>query len=542
MKKANMDQIHSSSDLTVGSQNASLSRLSNLLISSFEREEIKNQTKTGINVNRFVSEIATWYEKFRNAMDYRDEEVVRRAAIERILKRRLLFGGTGAKIAAPLMRELLWARYFPDASISDEEIKKVGDIIDLYLEFRRQLLERQHEISIKIDPLIYQLLSSRLEVMLNKSRDIELISNFIFHLLRERIVIKDDTEENRDVQVFIAVRRAFAKDDMAFLKFHLFEQYFGKITKENVHSIAARFVKEYGSFEKQIKYPLKDRIVSYVKKQLPPFLIFAEVLRKERGGIRALISNETEFKDRISLVAQEKYKNISSKVRTAIIRSVIFILLSKFIFAFSVEATYDNIFLGHIAWNSLIINIIAPPILMIIVSLFIRTPDKNNTKRIYDRIMAILFVDRPELDRPLIISLKPERKHPVLDSVFTILWWGAFVVVFGYMDYILRLLKFSPASQGVFVFFVAVISFLTYRINQTAYSYTISVRQNFLSPVWDFFFMPIVRVGRRFTEGLSQINIFIYIFDYLIETPFKEIFGFLEQWFFFLQTKREEMG
>jgi hypothetical protein len=89
---------------------------------------------------------------------------------------------------------------------------------------------------------------------------------------------------------------------------------------------------------------------------------------------------------------------------------------------------------------------------------------------------------------------------------------------------------------------MAIISFLTYRISQTAHSYTIPVRQGFLAPIGDFFFMPIIKVGRRFTEGLSHINIFIYVFDYLIETPFKEIFGFLEKWFFFLQTKREEMG
>ena len=156
--------------------------------------------------------------------------------------------------------------------------------------------------------------------------------------------------------------------------------------------------------------------------------------------------------------------------------------------------------------------------------------------------MSILFVDKPELDRALIISLKPDKRHPILNFIFSLLWWGAFILIFGYMDHILRLLKFSPASQGIFVFFVAIITFLTYRVNQTAYSYTIQVKQSFLSPVWDFFFVPIIGVGRRFTEGIAQINIFIYIFDYLIETPFKEIFGFLEKWFFFLQTKREEMG
>ena len=519
-----------------------LSKLTNLLISSFEREEIKNQTKNGMNVSRFVSEIATWYEKFRNAMDYREEEVVRRAAIERILKRRLLFGGTGEKIAAPLMRELLWARYFPDASISEEEVKKVATTIDLYLELREQLAVRQHDIKISVDTLIYQLLSSHLEIMLNKNKDIELISNYIFHVLRDEIQIKDDTEETRDIQVFIAVRRAFAKDDIAFLRFHLFEQYFGRLTEDNVDKIASNFVKGYKELEGQINYPLKDRIISYVKKQLPPFLIFGEVLRKQRQNIRGLISNSEEFRKTIFEQADARYKTISSKVRTAIIRSVIFILLTKFIFAFTVEATYDNIFLGYIAWNSLAINIAAPPLLMVIASLFIRTPDRKNSERIYDRITALLFTDNPHLDRPLALYIKPDKRHPILNFIFSALWLGAFIFSFGFMIYILNRLEFSIASQGIFIFFIAIISFFAYRISQTAHSYTIPARQSFFSPLMDFFFMPIIRVGRRFSEGLSQINIFLYVFDYLIETPFKEVFGFLEQWFFFLQTKREEMG
>jgi hypothetical protein len=530
-----VDNSHSGSNLN-------LSKLASYLITAFEKEEIKNHTKNGINVNRFISEIATWYEKFRNVMDYRDEEVVRRAAIERILKRRLLFGGSGEKIALPLMRELLWARYFPDASISEEDIKKVGHAIDLYLELRKNLLPKQKKIKVKVDTLIYQLLSSKLEVMLNKNKDMEMISNFIFHLLRNQVEIKDDTSETRDIQVYIAIRRAFAKDDIAFLRFYLFEQYFGRLTEKNISKVSDDFVEGYKELDKQIKYPLKERIVSYVKKELPAFLIFAEILRKQRGDIRSLIANSDEFKKAVSETAESKYQAISSKVRTAIVRSVIFILLTKFAFAFLVEATYDKIFLGHVAWNSLIINIVAPPFIMVASSLFIKTPDRNNTKNIYEKIENILFVDNPELDRPLHLTLKPDRKHPILNFIFTVLWLAAFALSFGAIIYVLDVLEFSIVSQGIFIFFVAIISFFTYRISQTANSYTISGKQRFLAPVADFFFMPIVRVGRRFSEGLSQVNIFIYVFDYLIETPFKEIFGFLEQWFFFLQTKREEIG
>src|SRR3989344_8123032 len=150
--------------------NQRLSHLSNLLITSIEKAETTKHTKHGIHVNRFISELASWYEKFRNAMDYRDEEVVRRAAIERILKRRLIFGGHGAKIAPILIRELLWARYFPENSISEEEVAKTAHVIDLYLNLQHHIAKQK--LNIKIDALIYQLLSSHLEIMLNKNKDI----------------------------------------------------------------------------------------------------------------------------------------------------------------------------------------------------------------------------------------------------------------------------------------------------------------------------------------------------------------------------------
>jgi len=518
-----------------------LSRLSNLLISAFEKEEVQRQTKDGINVNRVVSEIATWYEKFRNAMDYREKEVARRAAIERILKRRLFFGGEAKKIAPPLIRELLWARYFSESSITEEEVLKVAKIIDLYLSLRAQLIQKYPK-NLNVDGLIYELLSSRIEIMLNKNRDIDTLSNFIFHILKDSISITDDRKENKDIQVFIAVRRTFAKDDRAFLYYHLFKQYFGEINEHNTAHIVSTFHEGYQEITKQLNYKLKERITSYVKKQIPPFLIFGDILQKERGNIRNLIENTQKFEDSVYDTADARYKSIVAKVRRAIIRAVIFILLTKFIFAFSVEITYDNLVFGKIMWNSILINIFAPPILMVIASLFIRTPDINNTKRIWDRTINILSNEKPQLDRPLVLSLRPIRKHPTLHLIFTLLWWVAFILSFGLIIFILDKLDFSIASMGVFVFFLALIAFFTYRIGQTAHSYTVPARPSLFAPIVDFFFMPIVRVGRHLAEGLAQINILIYLFDYLIETPFKEIFGFLEQWFFFLQTKREELG
>src|SRR3990167_2643798 len=122
-----------------------LSKTSKFLISAIEERRHINNEET-ISVNPVVSELASWYEKFRTAMDYRDDEVILRSAIERILKRRLILGGNGSSIAAPLLRELVWARYFPDASLPESRVIKVSQTIDLFLELEKKINEK-HKIS-----------------------------------------------------------------------------------------------------------------------------------------------------------------------------------------------------------------------------------------------------------------------------------------------------------------------------------------------------------------------------------------------------------
>ena len=57
----------------------------------------------------------------------------------------------------------------------------------------------------------------------------------------------------------------------------------------------------------------------------------------------------------------------------------------------------------------------------------------------------------------------------------------------------------------------------------------------------DFLFMPVIRVGRNLTQGISKINIFLMLFDFFIEAPFKFLFAFFDQWFYFLHAKTEEL-
>ncbi len=521
------------------SEPQSLSSLAHTVIAALEKHE-REVADRKITVNAVVAKFASWYEKFRNAMDYREEEVILRAAIERNLKRRILLGGSGKTVAEPLLRELVWARYFPNESLSESLIAKVEEKVDLYLALRKSIISQKKLSEEAVNEWIFHLMSSDLEYMLNPRREEDIISNFMFHIFKNNIVISDDTKQTRDAQVYIAVRKSFAKDDLAFLRYHLFTQLFGSLTKQSLETITASFFDGYKEIQQQLTYPRKERIYRYVKNRTPIFFIFEDLITQQKANFRTLIQNKDEFKTIVLSACNERYKTIATKVKTAIIRSFVFILLTKVFFAFAIEGTYDNIVYGHILWGSLILNMVTPPLLLIVVSLFIRAPGEGNSLRIFSYLQEVIYDEKPALGQPLAVKKTRDKSQPVLYGIFTILWLLAFIISFGGLIFILTKLHFNIVSQGVFIFFLAIVSFLCYRIGISSREFTVEDRQGIGTLIVDFLFMPIIRVGRHLTEGISQINIFLFIFDFVIETPFKGIFAFFEQWFFFLHAKREE--
>ncbi len=495
-----------------------------------------------ISVNRLVSEVASWYEKLRNAMELSDESVILKNAIERILKRRLLLGGTGEKTAEPLLRELVWARYFPDNSIPQSFIGKTAKIIDLYLELKHKLLSKKSNLSdVVINEWILQFMSSEISIFLAPNLDREAMCNFMYHILKDSVYIKDDTQETKNVQVYISVRKSFAKDDLAFLRFYLFKQIFPNLNSSNVSSAAENFESIYKEINRQLSYKLKEKIYVYVKRQTPVFFILEDVLKTHKNNISSLLEDNNELGKVVIETCAKKYEGIKTKVRNAIVRSVIFILLTKVVFAFLVEGTYDKFKYGHIEWTSFIINIVIPPILMIIASFFIKTPGIDNSRKIFEKIKSVLHEEDPNLAPTLTLTLNPPKKWSFLSFIFGLLWFATFVLSFGLILWILNKLHFSFVSQGIFVFFIAVVSFLTYDISLKAHSYTVDRGQGILTPLIDILFLPIVKVGMKLTDGISQINILIFVFDFLIESPFKTIFSFFEQLFSYLHTKTEDL-
>lgn len=514
-----------------------LSQIASLVVERFEKKAEANHERK-ITVNPFVSKVASAYEKLRNAMEYREDEVILRATIERILRRRLLLGGTAKSTAEPLIRELIWARYLPDNSVPESTISRVEDAIDLFLQLRLRVLEK-HKVKVgEVNEWTYHLMSSSIEHILNPNIEKQTLANFMYQVMRDDVAIVDDNEQTRDAQVYLAVRRAFARDDIAFLRYHLFQLYFGELTWASLDHVVLSFSEGFKEINQQLAYPRKDRIYSYVKKRAAVFFILEDILRIYKDNLKEILTDEEKLREVVWKACEKRYQSISKKVRTAILRSFVFILMTKVIFAFAVEGTYEQLMYGEILWLSIIINTSIPPLLMIIVSLFIRTPGEDNTKRIFSYMKNLLYDEEPRLGSQLVVKKQADKPN----IVFNLLWLSAFLISFGAIISVLSRLHFNIISMAIFIFFVTIVSFLAYRIGMLAHMFSVGEKQDVLTPFIDFLFMPVIRVGRRFTHSISQVNFFLFLFDFLIETPFKVFFAFVEQWFKFLHEKTEDLA
>jgi len=57
----------------------------------------------------------------------------------------------------------------------------------------------------------------------------------------------------------------------------------------------------------------------------------------------------------------------------------------------------------------------------------------------------------------------------------------------------------------------------------------------------DFLYTPVIAAGQWLSEKFSQINIFIFILDFIIEAPFKIFVEITEDWTRYVKERREDI-
>jgi hypothetical protein len=498
-------------------------------------------------VSDTVSFFGFAYEKMRNAIEFHEEHLIRRIAIARILRRRLAINPNAAGEGENLARELLWGRYIQKNSLTTRDINLLQKIIDSYLHFFQKVKETHRITNIEsLERVFYDLLSSEIEENLSKEyasrKAAELY--FFYQTLVQKISIENVPKEDAERYFYVAAEKALLKNDNAFVSYHLFLLRYGelhKLTHEEMLPIAKDFHIYLKETTQVLNNPYDDQLVKFAKNQAAPFRILYTILESHKHDRKEIVTSVKKLEEAVEKTCNEKYAQTGTKLRTAAIRSIIYIFMTKMIFVLIFEIPLSKLLYGDVELLSIGINTLFPPVLMGLIVSTMNPPSDKNTERIYNRIVDILNSDPGFETQTTKISPSRHNKRPILFLAFTVVYVLVFYLVFGGIYLFLDYLHFNLISKAIFMFFISVVAFFGYRIRQTAKEYVLDMKNSVLVSFVAFLFLPILYVGKFLSSQVSRINVFIIFFDYLFEAPFKFLIEIVEEWSRFLKARKDEL-
>ncbi len=516
-------------------------------LAAIQRAEAISPDVSKIEVDEIASRLATLYEQIRNTIDYREDYLLRRFAIQRYLRQELLGGDLKAETAKSLLEGLIRGKYLPNNTLPETIIPEVETIIHKYGRLLQLLNERNYNRKQRkqYQEFLIGTISCEIDLFLSPEFKNDALIEAAYQFVKDRVKIKGDglTIREKNVQLYIAIHKDLVVSDENIINFHLFQLYFpdwSQADERLVAYVADKFPSIYHGIKEHLKYPDGSKIRIAMRKELAIFKILKDIIFNPDLDLTELIADPELLKLEATKSLDAMNKRIRSKIRRSSVRAIFYIFLTKMVLAVILEYPYDLIVMHHVKWIPLAINVFFPPILMFFVALTVHMPGVANSKAIIDAFMGYAY-NNPE-SHTLVVLTSKKRRSAIFLSFLYALYIILYAVVFGFIIYWLRRFEFNIMSGGLFIFFVTVVSFFATRIRLQAREYSVvRLRQGIIGFLLNFFSLPIIKLGHLLSSNISRINIFIFIFDFVLEAPVKLVVALMENLFGFVREKRDEI-
>lgn len=533
-----------------------LSKETENLIEEYQLWYASSQTKQDtptISVDEVASKVAGFYEKIKGVVDWREEHLLKKRAIERILKRKMILQEKNEKIAESLVYELIRGGHFPNNSIPETKIQDIQKILNKYffiLNNDPETIKQKNNTKSKIQDWLLDIASYEIEKTLSSAEKQEALIKYMTDLMEQRIKISQGaiafesmTEQEKNIQIYIAVQRALLKFDESTIIYYLISKLYPEWNNLSTDSpllleIAQKIYFIQNTITKQLKHPLSEKFFNICEQYNTSYLILDDVLTQDTIKAKENLESPEILENLIKKSYSKKLIKLKSKVKRAALYSTISIFLTKIGIALAVEVPIERYITGDFNLITLWINILLPPLLMFLLVISIKPPKKENLDSVIMEIMKIVY----QKQRKDIYEIKARRKKgQILNAIIFIIYCLTFLISFGIIYKILQYLNFSIPSMVIFIFYFSIISFLGVKIREQSKELTIQKnKETIIFFILDLFTLPILRMGKWFSEKYTKLNIGLFI-TVLIDMPFSYFLEFLEQWRYFLKEKKQEI-
>lgn len=524
-----------------------------------------------IRVSSVISRMAFFYEKIRNVVEYKEEYLLRKEAIKRILRREIVIEGEtkdsqSTEISERVLAELIRGGYLPNNQLPMTLIDEVAVIIKKYLVIKniaapsiskeiskdltkRDLREIRDEIA-NHNQLIDWLMAvaaSEIEARLCQDPVLNQAIKNLYEYLSAHIQLVDQQELAKDlpIQIYLSINRNFAKLDDDMLSFILLKYYIAgwqSLPESRWPTIAKNIEKIRQAINSQLKNPLAEPLNKITSRYAVATSVLLELLRQDPIGVYTNLKTDPKsFPRQIKKICEKKYTKAKNLLWRAATRSIIYIFITKGILAVLLEVPANKLFGAEIEPLALLFNALFPPALLFSSVLVTKVPDESNTERIINLVNELSF---EEYKRSEPIPLKiPQRKASFLRQIFNFFYGLTFIITFGAIIWLLSIFHFTWVSILIFLFFLVFVSFFIIRIKRATNELrVIEEKESLWRTLFDLFSLPVISVGKYLSEKFNKINVFAFFLDFIIETPFKFLVNMAEDWTNYVNERKNQIS
>jgi hypothetical protein len=497
-------------------------------------DSLKQQLQGGepMHIQLAGKTIVNAYEQLRNATEY-DGSIALQHAIKRFFKRALFITHhKPEQLGHELITELILSGYLKDDSLGGNAAQMVTNLAMEHLAlYKRLRSSKSRNTQRNAVEWTLSVLSVRTQSLLLPHTHDLVIASYACQYFLDTLQPDDFAQSKKEAglyndALYVAVHQALLQSDLDTVRADLLRAHGldGTDLQEYIHWCNYAYELYTSSLTLRLK-----RVVS---RNGAPFRILLSLA--DSITLDEVIAHRDQFLRAYHHQINSEYRRINTRLNSGVVKSVVFLFLTKVAIGLAVEVPFDRYMYGHVIALPLTINLLFPPLYMTSIRLGLSVPSASNAQATVNFMDQLLYSD------PAPTAMLP--KSPSKRAGARLGYGIFFLIPFGVTYLILHALGFSVLQMAIFLVFFSTASFLGFRLSLMVRELRMTRRTTgVLAMLRDLFYLPFILVGQWLASKYAKVNVIGEILDLIIELPLKTVLSLVRQWIRFLSETHEEL-
>jgi len=532
------------------------------LIDTYVRtiEEAKKPS-TPIHVDEIASRIAKFYEMIRKVIDWKEDSVLRRSAIERVLKRTLFPKLSGMvklaqvdtyRVAYTITADLIRGGHLPNDEIAQEKVVKVEIILKKYLYILEHAVFPSHELipikrKVNFTAFVIELTAVDIEEILSNSVKERILLEAMTDMLTNRIRVLPEgavSETDKKTHVFIATCRTLYDLDDGYILVQLLRYSHADWyapSQKLLDTLSTNIPNLWLTKDTLLDHPLSRQLYDICERIDTVFMLIGDVIdtyKESPEKIKKVMSDKIQLTEVVTEAYNKRYLSLKSRLIRLAIFSTLSVFLSNWVTFFIIEVPMASWLYEGFNLFTAIIDFVIPTAVMFALVSIIRPPPESNCERVLSFVYQFVYDDEKV---KLYDVLMKQRRNRVFALIMLLMYLTMMFGVLGFVGYVFYIAGLPITSVVFDTFTIALTFFAAAGIRNKSKELSVDDRTGIWEFLLDMISVPIAKVGEILAKKWKEYNIVAILFTFLIETPMIVVLDFIGNWSQYLKERRAEL-